>query len=742
MSFDPISSNQGKGLPSPNPKSKSAKSSKEKLIVEQQLKQPKDDASPIIRNATDLSPVIKTPEKMELEFAGDISVLNSMKNHLQSLQVKIRTEVGKEKRNVKLLKQFLIEYKEYDKLTNEKLHSLIKQLKGFSIIAHEQDELQGPGKFRADFALWEAKKDKLASLETDIWELKLSFNREREQVTQIIGKILGQRKFVGQLLISDKQMKKTKQMAPVKIPPEEKAQHKKETLKKFNEKLNELIISKKMPPLSEIPIQGIHDAFANIIVQHVKAQLSKWQPAKPQKAIQTRYPNTEETKVGKVAGVTRPFLVVKLSEGKDKNVYGVRGIIGGHRPKIDSTNIDYMNVFYTPQPDIILSSHRKIIDAEQKIQADIAESTYARYGVIETNLALDMDEMGGSGVFEAPRAEGNLEKKMQMADLPTCISYGSQFLNGMRILHSTDHVHGDLKPENCLVFPDGTVRISDFGKATKVKGDKEAGLYDGNTRFGPPKGKKSKNGDVYGAGLCLIRLLESSFLDKGKPLISADTKGKLPAHESRTGLEQFITADSRFQRTCETKGTGWIGMVQNFLCKVKTQLGIVKLQDEQTALNQYIDTLCGKLSGLHQEEKVAKLKVLLKEMTDIDASKRPSMEDALQRYHEIFPDNTVTPPTPPLKKDLQELGELSEKRERIFNEKMNETKDEMKAKNSLEYLEAGDKFTEKIQEMLGKYVKDKISQDKQNVIDDAFTAYLADELDTEAMLNILAAQLA
>ncbi|MGK5545149.1 serine/threonine-protein kinase [Streptomyces sp. URMC 127] len=58
----------------------------------------------------------------------------------------------------------------------------------------------------------------------------------------------------------------------------------------------------------------------------------------------------------------------------------------------------------------------------------------------------------------------------------------TEICEGLAHLHRSGWVHGDLKPDNVLLMPDGSARLSDFGLATELTGTR------GTHGYGPPMG--------------------------------------------------------------------------------------------------------------------------------------------------------------------------------------------------------------------------------------------------------------
>jgi len=92
-------------------------------------------------------------------------------------------------------------------------------------------------------------------------------------------------------------------------------------------------------------------------------------------------------------------------------------------------------------------------------------------------------EFDGAVVLVMERAERSLQDLLNEATgnepLPQARQLIVQICEGLEHLHSSGWVHGDLKPSNILLMPDGSVRLADFGLATRL---------DGTHGYGPPFG--------------------------------------------------------------------------------------------------------------------------------------------------------------------------------------------------------------------------------------------------------------
>ncbi len=211
-----------------------------------------------------------------------------------------------------------------------------------------------------------------------------------------------------------------------------------------------------------------------------------------------------------------------LAEGKDKRVWVVSKQALLQMSPQDRAKWEH-EVFIAP----IKSDRQKLVRQEFELMHTINEQLGANNNK-ETHLALDFEKVrtaDGKEYYTMKKAGNNAEKVIRDPAIPfdTRVSWCRQAIQGASNLHKTNRVHGDVKPDNLLIFEDATLRVSDFGKSAVVdENNPSSKSYSGNTRFGPPEGKVSKAGDVYGNGLVMIRMLEEACLGDRDSLIDVD----------------------------------------------------------------------------------------------------------------------------------------------------------------------------------------------------------------------------
>jgi len=121
------------------------------------------------------------------------------------------------------------------------------------------------------------------------------------------------------------------------------------------------------------------------------------------------------------------------------------------------------------------------------------------------------DSINGYFVIAFPLAEKTLSDRLYegRVNLKTCLDYIEQILEGTAYAHRRNIIHCDIKPQNILLFPDGLLRISDFGIARLALHTVTAS-GSGTLGYIAPEqamGKPSPRSDVFSLGLLFYRML-------------------------------------------------------------------------------------------------------------------------------------------------------------------------------------------------------------------------------------------
>jgi serine/threonine protein kinase len=218
----------------------------------------------------------------------------------------------------------------------------------------------------------------------------------------------------------------------------------------------------------------------------------------------------------------------------------------------------------------------------------------------QSHLAIDLEEIPetelGTYAVTSRKAIGDLEglltdENLSFADRSALCK---QVCTSVSQLHSAGFIHGDLKPDNFLVYrgEDGKylIKLADFGKTKKIFEGQELHRW-GNPRYVGPENKSSKAGEVYGAALVCIRILEEPFLGSDKSLIEPTTKVSifLQADKTRKGVERFLV-DNGVTVHSESKST--VGKSLRF---IKIFLANSDSKKVELELYRYIQALTVKM---------------------------------------------------------------------------------------------------------------------------------------------------
>jgi len=126
------------------------------------------------------------------------------------------------------------------------------------------------------------------------------------------------------------------------------------------------------------------------------------------------------------------------------------------------------------------------------------------------------DIYDGILVVSYPLGERTLDERLtRRISLANSLGFAEQMLAGLAHAHENSIVHCDVKPDNLILFADGTLRLGDFGIA-KFGLRTIHGSNSGTLGYIAPEqamGHPSPRSDVFSAGLVLIRMLTGTVPD-------------------------------------------------------------------------------------------------------------------------------------------------------------------------------------------------------------------------------------
>lgn len=124
------------------------------------------------------------------------------------------------------------------------------------------------------------------------------------------------------------------------------------------------------------------------------------------------------------------------------------------------------------------------------------------------------DFIDGHFVLAFPLGEKSLADRIRYRiSAEAAISYADHLLQGIAHAHENRIVHCDIKPENLILFHDGTLALTDFGIA-KISLRTIQGSGSGTLGYMAPEqamGKPSYRSDVFSAGLIMSRLFTGKW---------------------------------------------------------------------------------------------------------------------------------------------------------------------------------------------------------------------------------------
>jgi len=119
--------------------------------------------------------------------------------------------------------------------------------------------------------------------------------------------------------------------------------------------------------------------------------------------------------------------------------------------------------------------------AEREVEFSGSGDHHHLIRVHETVLISDpaQPELDGAVVLVMDRADRSLQDSLADLRPENAGALLVEVAEGLAHLHRSGWVHGDLKPANILLMPDGTARVADFGLAARL---------DGTHGYAPPMG--------------------------------------------------------------------------------------------------------------------------------------------------------------------------------------------------------------------------------------------------------------
>jgi serine/threonine protein kinase len=161
-----------------------------------------------------------------------------------------------------------------------------------------------------------------------------------------------------------------------------------------------------------------------------------------------------------------------------------------------------------PHPDQLDKGALELIHREVRLTARLQHEN-----ILPLRNAMMID---GYFVIATPMGEQTLTDRLRYRLGPrTALSYTSQLLDALAYAHEHRVIHCDIKPDNVILFPEGRVRLADFGIArVALRTRTIMGSGQGTVGYIAPEqamGKLSFRSDVFSMGLMIYRMFAGAL---------------------------------------------------------------------------------------------------------------------------------------------------------------------------------------------------------------------------------------
>ena len=150
------------------------------------------------------------------------------------------------------------------------------------------------------------------------------------------------------------------------------------------------------------------------------------------------------------------------------------------------------------------------------------------YGVEDGRHFLVMEHIEGKTLAQVIQERGPLP-------IEEALDIACQVCDALEVAHRKGVIHRDIKPQNLMLTPDGTVKVMDFGLARVATGVTltQTGVFMGTPRYVSPEVVKGDRvdhrGDLYSLGIVLYEMLTGDI-----PFATESTWALLQAHVQET----------------------------------------------------------------------------------------------------------------------------------------------------------------------------------------------------------------
>ncbi len=173
------------------------------------------------------------------------------------------------------------------------------------------------------------------------------------------------------------------------------------------------------------------------------------------------------------------------------------------------------------------------------------------FQIVEGRPLLFLEHIGGGTLHDwigTPRL---------MDDLPQALRFGIQVCDGMLHAHSQGiRAHRDLKPRNCLIAIDGTLKVSDFGLASVVGEGNRRGRVGTAEYMSPEQWEREEadlRSDIYSFGAMFYTMLTGSPPFGKRPQVSEGELRRRHAEDRPITSSGELSATSALVDRCMAK---------------------------------------------------------------------------------------------------------------------------------------------------------------------------------------------
>lgn len=233
----------------------------------------------------------------------------------------------------------------------------------------------------------------------------------------------------------------------------------------------------------------------------------------------------------RTAAVARPDndpLIGRLLDGRYRIAAriargGMAGVYEAHDLRLDRTVA--VKVMHSGLGDDAAFAARFVREARAaaRLSHPNVVSVYDQ-GDDDGTLFLAMELVPGHTLRDTVSAESPMAPRRALAMLEPVLA-------ALAAAHRAGLVHRDVKPENVLIAPDGTVKVADFGLARAVTAETQhtsTGVLIGTVSYIAPEivteGRADARADVYSAGVLLYELLTGQKPHAGETPIAVAYK--------------------------------------------------------------------------------------------------------------------------------------------------------------------------------------------------------------------------